>query len=123
MLFVAFIRWWYGEGWIGTIKRSKQSLVSLAQSYSIGILLKTLFSPWKQISTTRAANGGLNAKFGEFGDRLISRFVGFAVRSLTLTAAWVSLLVVLVVRTAWIIFWPVLPLMVPITLLYGLGMF
>jgi len=121
MLLVAFIRWWYGDGWVRTIKKSKSSLVGLAQSYSILILLKTLFAPWKQINAGNPANMAIGDRFRQLLDKLISRFVGFMVRSLTLLAAGVSLLVMLILRIVFIIVWPLLPLMVPLLVIYSLG--
>lgn len=123
MLFLAFIRWWYGDGWLNTIKKSKQSMISLAQSYSISMLLRTLFSPWKQLNATPRANMSMNDRMGVVLDKLISRFVGFMVRFITLTTAGISLLFMLLARAVWIAVWPAVPLLVPGFFLYGLGMF
>lgn len=121
MLFVAFISWWYGEGWRNTVRRTRYYLTSLARNFSIGILLKTLFVPWKQIDAHGWLNQSLADKFRHGLDKFVSRFVGFGVRSLTLLGASLSFIVLMLLRVVWIIIWPVLPLLVPIGLLYGLG--
>lgn len=121
MLFVAFVGWWYGEGWVNTVRRSRYYLLSLSQNFSVLILLKTLFAPWKQLDAFSQPNMSLNDKFRQSVDRFVSRFVGFMVRSLTLLSAAVTLTLLLIARVVWIILWPCLPLLIPAALLYGLG--
>lgn len=116
MLLMAFFKWWYGAGWLGTVRESKRRLAAWADSFSLGILLRTLFAPWKQMD----AYGGKGLQ--PHIDKFISRFVGFGVRSLTLLAATASLLFVAVVRTVWIILWPCLPPLCIVFIGYGLGL-
>lgn len=66
-------------------------------------------------------NLSLGDQFRHMLDKFVSRFVGFTVRSLTLFAACVSFIALLIVRAAWIILWPTLPLLVPAALLYSVG--
>jgi hypothetical protein len=121
MLFVAFVGWWYGEGWANTLRRSKYYLLSLSQNFSVLILLKTLFAPWKQLDAFGHPNMSLSDKFRQSIDRFVSRFVGFMVRGVTLFSAVVSILLLLAARAIWIVLWPCLPIMVPVAMLYGLG--
>lgn len=123
MLFVAFLQWWYGPGWSEAVRNSKRSLDNLTQDFSIQILFRTLFAPWKQIDAFGRVNQSLGDKFRHAVDKFVSRFVGFIVRSITLMAAGVSFIAVLIARALWIICWPLLPLSIPVLLLYGLGVF
>jgi len=122
MLFVSFIRWWYGPGWRGTVRETRRRLGDLARNFSLGILLKTLFAPWKQLDAFSGQNRGLDAKFRAWLDKSISRFIGFLVRSATLWAAFFGLVFLLLSRMAWILIWPCLPLAVPILLALSLGL-
>jgi hypothetical protein len=121
MLFAAFLRWWYGPGWAGTIRHSKDYLIGLIRNFSILILLKTLFAPWKQLDAYGRTNQSLGDRFRHGIDKFVSRFVGFTVRSLTLWAAAISFIFLLIVRVVWILIWPGLPLLVPLAILYSLG--
>lgn len=124
MLLTAFIKWWYADGWFRIIKNTKSSLGNLAKNYSVGILLKTLFAPWKQISAANSANNkGLNGAMNKFMDKSISRLVGFTIRSTTLLAAGFSLLFMFLFRIFWFIVWPLLPVLPLAALIYGLGIF
>jgi hypothetical protein len=123
MLFVAFMRWWYGAGWINTLDQSRAQLSAFTRNFSVVILLKTLFAPWKQLDAFSVQGRGFDARLRAWLDKSISRFIGFLVRSLTLWAALFGLLILLLYRLAWIIFWPCLPLTLPILLGLGLGVF
>lgn len=123
MLFASFLQWWYGVGWARAMAQSRHRLTSLTQDFSILILLKTLFAPWKQMDAYGSVNGALGDKFRHQVDKFISRFVGFGVRSLTLLAAGMSFIFLLILGAVWIIIWPFLPLLVPVALLYSAGIF
>ncbi len=66
-------------------------------------------------------NQSLGDQFHRGVDKTISRFVGFTVRSMTLFAALISMLVLLILRLVWIALWPCLPAFVPAALLYTAG--
>lgn len=66
-------------------------------------------------------NPTLGDKFRHAVDKSISRFVGFVVRSLTLWAAAISFLFLLLVRLTWILIWPVLPLLILLAVAYSAG--
>jgi len=123
MLFAEFFGWWYGAGWLGVIRGTGPSLKRLAKNFSISILFKTLLSPWKQIEANVSSNQPTQDRFHKEIDKLISRLVGFAVRSLTLLAAGISLLVLLVGRIILAAVWPCLPVFIPLAVLYSLGIF
>jgi len=121
MLFVAFIRWWYGAGWLGTITETRRRVGDLARNFSLGILLKTLFSPWKQLDAFGGQGRGFDARLRAWLDKGISRFIGFLVRSLTLWAAFFGLIFLVLSRLVWILVWPCLPLAIPVLLMLSLG--
>lgn len=120
-MFTAFMTWWYGAGWNGTVKQTKKHLADLSQNFSISILVRTLFAPWKQLDAIKGVNQSLGDQLHRSIDKTISRFVGFMVRSLTLFAALISMLVLLAFRLVWIALWPCLPLLIPLSMLYGVG--
>lgn len=121
MLFVDFFQWWYGAGWLSTVAKTQYHLSDLAKNYSIAILLKTLFAPWKQLDAFPGVNQSLDDRMRRELDKFVSRFVGFMVRSITLFAAFISLIALLIARLIWIILWPCLPLVAPVAVLYALG--
>jgi hypothetical protein len=116
MLLMAFFQWWYGHGWLEAVADAKRHLEALAGSFSLGILLRTLFAPWKQMDAY--GGKGLQSQV----DKFVSRFVGFGVRSVTLVTAIVSLAFMAIVQFAWILLWPCLPPLIFLLVGYGLGL-
>lgn len=76
--------------------------------FSVSILLRTLFSPWRRIITFPGAS--LQDHLRAFGDNLISRFVGFIVRVSVLIAAGVTLALLVLLCFVEIVIWPLVPL-------------
>ena len=112
---MAYLQWWYGEGWRNTLVNTHSQIIALGKNFSLDVLLRTLFAPWKQVEV--AGGRGLQKML----DKLISRLVGFSVRIFTLLAAGFALVFLLLGRTLWIILWPLLPLTIPVLIIYSVG--
>ena len=110
MLFVAFFRWWYTAGWLRLLDGVKRRLIRLGQTFSVPLLLRTLFKPWKQIVALRDPNATIGMRFRGLVDNLVSRCVGLVVRLLTLVAGAMTIVVLGLLGLAALISWPFLPL-------------
>ncbi len=119
MLFISFMKWWYGAGWILAWKRLGQRIDSVSRGFSIKLLFRTLFSPWKRVTANKGR--GLDAQIHAGLDNLVGRVVGFSVRSIVLLAAGVAILVTAIFGFILLIAWPLLPPLV-VTLI-GMGVF
>jgi hypothetical protein len=118
MLVVAFIQWWYGPGWADSAQRLKAHIRTTYLSFSIPILLKTLFAPWKRIISPPGSS--LQDKMRAMLDNAISRAVGFTVRLFVLIAAGVTILFYVVFGGLLVLLWPALPLLGPALIVGGL---
>lgn len=109
MFLVGIFQWWYGSGWLRHLRRSYVGILRTADFFSIGLLLKTLFNPFKQISASNV-QGGFPVQLSAFFDRLFSRAVGGVIRTLTIVVGLFAILL----RTLWtavsMLLWTVLPL-------------
>lgn len=90
MFLVGLISWWYGDGFKRSLSGSAERLASTYDFFSISIILKTLFSPFRQISAGKVG-GDFGSLLRGLVDKLISRTVGFVVRLFTLIAGVVAL--------------------------------
>ena len=106
---MSFASWWYGAGWRFIAGRARYKISRLGEFFSIALLLKTLFSPYRQISAG-AVNGPLNLRMRAFFDRQFSRFIGFFVRMIMIVAGVLTIIVLLVVSIVWLVVWPLLPI-------------
>jgi hypothetical protein len=117
MLMLEFVRWWYGRGWAGALQAVKDRAAALSELFSISILLRTLFSPWRRIITYPGA--GLDAHLRAMLDNLVSRFIGFFVRISVLIAAGVVFVAWFVMSALELALWPVLPVVAAGLIIWG----
>ena len=83
MLFVNLLRWWYGDGWRRRARIVSMQIDGVIDYFSIDLLLKTLFSPFRQISAGKV-DGPLGVQLRAFADRIISRVIGAMIRTVLL---------------------------------------
>jgi hypothetical protein len=117
MLFIEFFQWWYGSGWAQAAKGAVSLIRKVELSFSIGVLLRTLFSPWKMIVTNPGRS--LDAKMRAMIDNLISRTVGFFVRIFSLLAAIVMMSIAAVIGLVVAVTWPLIPVLIIISAIKG----
>ncbi len=107
MLLLEFFRWWYGRGWATALKDTRKNLSHISDAFSVSILLRTLFAPWRRIITYPGA--GLDAHIRAAMDNAVSRLVGFMVRMCVLISAGFMLVVFVVLGIVELVVWPALP--------------
>ncbi|HWB38754.1 MAG TPA: hypothetical protein VG604_00755 [Candidatus Saccharimonadales bacterium] len=118
MLIGAFFSWWYGRGWQHAAGGLGRRLLAISEQFSVKQLSRTLFQPWRRITT--APGSSLDDKLRAMVDNLVSRCVGFVVRSLVLAGATLSMLLVGVLTIVEILVWPLLPLAAVALIVKGL---
>lgn len=110
MAIVGLFTWWYSGG----LRRQWQLLLNrLAGTYdyfSIDLLMRSLFAPYRQISAAQI-DGSLQVRFHAFIDRLISRIIGAAVRTIMILTGVISLVVSVLFGGVIIAFWVIAPLL------------
>ena len=104
----ALLGWWYGAGWQLQAKDVLRRFDELSDNFSIGLLFRTLFSPFRQISAG-SVSGPLGVQMRAWLDRLISRFIGALIRSAVIIAGLISMMIFGVISVLVLIFWPFIP--------------
>ena len=116
MIIGALFSWWYGAGWSRLGKNTVGRIDGALAFFSVGLLLKTLFDPFRQISAGRV-RGPIGAQFRAWGDRQFSRGVGFVVRTTMIAFGLLVVGMLALVGLLQIIVWPLIPLLPIIGLL------
>ena len=116
---LAFFGWWYGAGWRQVARNVGLRLTKTSHMFSVPILLRTLFAPWRRIMTYPGA--GLGERVRALGDNLVSRAVGFTVRIFVLVTVSVLLLLVGIAGIIEIALWPLAPLGVVVAIVKGIA--
>ena len=110
MLIIGFISWWYGDGWRQRGVMAKNRLASLLDTFSIDLLIKTLFAPFRQIDAGKV-EGTLGLKFQAFINKLISRIIGAFMRIIVIVVGVIALILGLVVNLVILAVWPLTPIL------------
>ena len=110
MFIVGLLTWWYGMGWRQRAAIVRERLASTMDYFSIDLLLKTLFSPFRQISAGQV-NGPLAVKWRAFVDRLVSRCIGAVVRSVLIVVGLLAIVFFGVIGLFSLVLWAVVPLL------------
>lgn len=101
--------WWYRSGWRSRMTIVKDRLARSFDFFSVDILIKTWFAPFRQISAGQV-RGSLNVVARAWFDRLISRLIGGFVRTLVIIIGLVWLIVQSLIGLVELVFWILLPL-------------
>lgn len=109
MFLVGIFQWWYGEGWRRHIRLSGLGVLRMADFFSIGLLARTLFAPFRQISAGQV-NGPLPVKFRAFADRLFSRVFGGVIRTIFIIIGMIAIALSIIWVSVRLIAWILLPL-------------
>lgn len=120
MLLIGLFSWWYGAGWLQLMHRVFARITGVLDFFSIGLLLKSLFSPFKQISVGRV-NGPVGVQLRAWADLQISRVIGAMVRLAVILFGLIATLLVVVVAFALLIIWPFIPVAPIIAVIIALG--
>ena len=120
-LFPTYIVWHYTRA-ISDFKRIMANSIWFVFSFfSMGILLKTLISPWRRLS--KDENLAEATFFTNLVINVLMRLVGLLVRSITIILGLFSLVSVTFIFILGFFVWLLLPFLVPTFFLYGVGYF
>ncbi|MBR1939383.1 hypothetical protein IJ847_01470 [Candidatus Saccharibacteria bacterium] len=112
MLALDLIQWWYLHGWGLYLNRFKNRIHSTFEFFSIGLLLRTLFQPFRQISANdTSGRTDPVSVLNSILDNLLSRTIGFFVRVGIITVGTILTILEVVLGTLFAILWPVLPVL------------
>jgi hypothetical protein len=109
MFILGILSWWYGAGWRQRVHILREKLAGIMDFFSIDLLIRTLFAPFRQISAGKV-EGGLEVKMRAFFDRLISRLIGGFVRFFMVIFGLLSIIVYAVLGGISLVIWAFIPL-------------
>jgi len=110
MMIWGLVTWWYTDGWRQCWLRFQEGLDATLDYFSISLLMKTLFAPYRQISAGNV-RGPLDVQLRAFFDRLVSRFVGTVVRLIMVVVGSVTIFLSMVMGGLFLLFWGLAPIL------------
>ena len=105
---VGLFSWWYSLGIMAFVAKLERMLLSTLDFFSVSILFKTLFNPFRQIVGV-SANGSIAMQLRAVIDSLISRFIGAVIRLVTLLIGMLVISLQTVASLLALLIWIVMP--------------
>lgn len=109
MLIVGILSWWYTVGWRQRVIRLREGFNGAADYFSLDLLIRTLFSPFRQISVGKV-DGALGVRLRALVDRIISRCIGAMIRLFMIVMGSISLLGYILFSTSMLVIWAIIPI-------------
>lgn len=106
-----FWQWYYTEAVRDVLQGWRNFIIFSLEYFSIPLLLKTIFAPWKRDITKKPRGLDFKKFFEYLVFNAISRGLGFLVRFFTIIVGILFLLLVIVIGALFFIIWLILPLM------------
>jgi len=105
-----FFLWWYGAGWrragLAVLVRARGVL----DTFSVGLLARTLFSPFRQIDAG-GVRGPMSVQLQAWFGRVFSRFFGAGLRTVMIFCGLVGAGLSSLFGLVWLVLWPLLPVL------------
>lgn len=119
MIFTDLVIWWYGPGWRAELAKVATRPGAILDAFSVGLLMRTLFAPFKQIDAG-GVRGPIQVQLRAWFDRTFSRVFGFFVRTIVICAGCIVALFVTVGSAILAILWLIVPLLPLFGLVFAL---
>jgi hypothetical protein len=110
VLAIALLKWWYTDGWRARARLVALRLDGTIDYFSIDLLLKTLFSPFRQISAGRV-DGPLGIQMRALVDKLFSRVIGAFIRLIILVIGGIIIGLQVVLGLVILLGWTLVPIL------------
>lgn len=104
----SLLRWWYVEGWLEQATKVRWAFLRVADKFSISLLIKTLFAPFRQISADEQVKG-MSGLATVILDKLVSRMIGCVARLIMIIVGTVTLILLAACSLIRLALWLVLP--------------
>ncbi len=119
IIILRFWVWYYTGAVKSIINIWRNFVIFVREYYSISLLLRTLFHPWRRDITKYRQGFSFKAFFETLIFNLISRSLGFCIRSVTVVIGSISLIGVIVLGTLVLVAWLVLPVALIFLIIIG----
>lgn len=108
-IFPYYLVWHYGRALVLMFKNFKNFLFFVPRFFSIGLLLKTFFSPFQRLREKPSGELDIGNFLSVITVNMISRLFGLIIRSLVIAIGMLSILMTLLILIFIFIIWLILP--------------
>ena len=118
-----YVVWHFTQMPLQIAKAWRNILLFNLEYFSLPVLLKTLFAPWRKIQFAAGKGFNIARLLEALASNLISRILGALIRSVLIVAGLATEAVLLAAALATLVAWFLLPLAIVFGFSYGLSTF
>ena len=119
-IIIQWFFWQFSEAPAGILRAWKNIILFNLSYFSIILLLKTLFSPWRRYSYSYGQGFDLGRYFEVFTFNLISRILGAIIRICLIILGLLTEIFIIFIGIIILISWLLLPVFLIIGLIFGI---
>lgn len=119
IIILRFWGWYYSGAVKSLIKIWRNFIIFVREYYSIPLLLKTLIVPWRRDITRRPRGLDIKKLFEALAFNLISRGIGFIIRSITVVIGLICLIGIIILGFVTLVIWLILPMVLLFFIVVG----
>jgi len=117
-----FFAWYFKDVPKSILGIWRNFILFVSNYFSIILLLKTLFSPWKRISESYGRGFDFGKFISAFTLNFFSRIIGLCIRTVVIFCGIFAEFFVLIIGAVFFVFWFILPLILVWVLFRGFTM-
>jgi hypothetical protein len=121
LFFPLYVGWHYRQGTKDYIENAKRLLLFVFQYFSINVLLRTLFVPWKRLSESYKSNSNPEDLLGTFITNFLMRIVGAGIRIVVIFFGLLSVCLSFLATIFGFLVWIFLPVVFAFLVAVGLN--
>lgn len=121
-IFLGYFSWHYGKAFSQMAVLFANLYWFIGHFFSVGTLLRTLFSPWKRIFEFHHRGEGAEAYFAIIVVNILSRIVGAFVRLIFIFIGLLTTVLMTIGICAVIVFWLFAPFVLTLAFVFGVRM-
>jgi len=116
-----YFSWHYGGALLDAVHIWRNILRFLYEFFSISLLLRTLFAPWKRLGEERKRKFDLGDMLGALLINTIMRIIGIIMRLILITVGITAIILCLLTGVLALIVWVFAPLIIVVLFVVGFG--
>lgn len=114
-----FFQWYYLDSLKSILKNWKNFLVFILNYFSVNLLLKTFFSPWKRYYQSYGRGFDFKKYLSAFFSNILFRLIGMVVRTFLIITWIIAELFIVLIGIIAILIWIPLPLLLIVGVFIG----
>lgn len=115
---ITYFSWWYYDELLYLWRSIKIITKKFLSSFSIAVLLRTIFDPWKK-DVVYLENPSLDARLKAMVNNLFSRCIGFVIRIFTIAIGLILTGIVFTLLISVFLVWLLMPVIIITLLVMG----